>query len=158
MNLLKKTELSSCCIKLEIREPSFSIMKNSVFSVEIYRVFLIFKNFYLIFNIFYWKILSNSKDSQLQAQNTGYWVKNWNFLNSESSRSWIESLLEDTWHFLYIEIWKTQKVDKSHLSIGTTTHTLYILYHTSCHYLCHWYEKWVFILFLSHCYSHMSLM
>jgi hypothetical protein len=58
-------------------------MENSVFSIGIYRVSLIFKNFYWIFmNWKLLKILSNSEDSQLQAKNTGYSVKNRNFLNS----------------------------------------------------------------------------
>jgi hypothetical protein len=58
------------------------LMKNSVFSIEINKVCLIFKKFYWKFNISYLKILSNSKDSQLQAKNSGYSVKNWKFLNS----------------------------------------------------------------------------
>jgi hypothetical protein len=51
-------------------------MKNSV-----YRVCLIFKNFCCIFNI-----LSNSEDSQLiQAKNSGYSVKTFNFLRGFGS-------------------------------------------------------------------------
>jgi hypothetical protein len=56
-------------------------MKNSVFSIGIYRVCLIFKTFYWMFNISYF-ILSNSEDSQLQAKKTGCSVKNWEGLNS----------------------------------------------------------------------------
>jgi hypothetical protein len=40
-------------------------MKNSVFSIKIWRN-----------SIFFWKILSNLENSQLQAKNTGYLVKN----------------------------------------------------------------------------------
>jgi hypothetical protein len=58
-------------------------MKISVFSIGINKVSLIFKTFYWILNIYYLKILNNSEDSQLQAKNTGYSVKNWKFLNSE---------------------------------------------------------------------------
>jgi hypothetical protein len=39
--------------------------------------------FYWKFNISYLKILSNSEDSQLQAKNTGYSVKNWKFVNEK---------------------------------------------------------------------------
>jgi hypothetical protein len=61
---------------------SVKLMKNSLFSIGIKQVCLIFKKFYWKFNISYLKILSNSEDSQLQAKNTGYSVKNWKFLNS----------------------------------------------------------------------------
>jgi hypothetical protein len=57
-------------------------MKNLVFSIGINKVCLIFQKFYWSFNISYLKILSYSEDSQLQAKNTGYSVKNWTFLNS----------------------------------------------------------------------------
>jgi hypothetical protein len=55
---------------------SVKLMKNSVFSIGINKVCLIFKKIYWILNISYLKILSNSEDSQLQDENTGYSVKN----------------------------------------------------------------------------------
>jgi hypothetical protein len=76
-------------------------MKNSVFSIGINKVCLIFKKFYWIFNISYLKFLSNSEDSQLQANKTEYSVKNWKFLNSES---WGWS----SWHKTFVGL-KTKK-------------------------------------------------
>jgi hypothetical protein len=66
---------------------SVKLMKNSVFSIGINKVCLIFKKVYWIFNISYFKILNNSEDSQLQAKNTGYSVKNRK--NSELNRKMI---------------------------------------------------------------------
>jgi hypothetical protein len=57
-------------------------MKNSVFSIEINKVCSIFKKIYCIFNFSHLKILINSEDSQLQAKNTGYSVKNWKLLKT----------------------------------------------------------------------------
>jgi hypothetical protein len=42
-----------------------------------------FQQFLLNIQYFLLEILSNSEDSQLQAKNTGYAVKNWKYLNSD---------------------------------------------------------------------------
>jgi hypothetical protein len=60
---------------------SVNLMKNSVFSIEKYRVFN-FSKILLNFKYFLFKIFNNSEDSHLQAKSTRHSVKNWNFINN----------------------------------------------------------------------------